>query len=205
MRGRPPKKYWNKIAAEFTIGAKKNPARRRIMLDKLLRMWSLIGSNAKLADIYLEEIDNSLRIDLFAILEPSLAMGIKALIFRCVSSLCQTDNFYTAKSIKEHLNSYKNNIILEKKLEHEKVGIVGKYGTRYGASLRKQIKKMEITQHAKYTCAFCGKDTVKRKAVGIWNCSACKKVLAGGAWTVSTTTAATVRSTVRRLRELMES
>ncbi|CAJ0630622.1 504_t:CDS:1, partial [Entrophospora sp. SA101] len=67
---RPPKKYWNKIAAEFTIGAKKNPARRRIMLDKLLRMWSLIGSNAKLADIYLEEIDNSLRIDLFAILEP---------------------------------------------------------------------------------------------------------------------------------------
>jgi ribosomal protein L37AE/L43A len=34
---------------------------------------------------------------------------------------------------------------------------------------------------------------VKRKAVGIWNCSACKKVIAGGAWTVSTTAAATVR------------
>ncbi|CAG8559216.1 15497_t:CDS:2 [Funneliformis caledonium] len=87
----------------------------------------------------------------------------------------------------------------------KKVGVVGKYGTRYGASLRKQIKKMEITQHAKYTCNFCGKDTVKRKAVGIWHCRACKKVLAGGAWTVSTTTAATVRSTVRRLREIMES
>lgn len=28
---------------------------------------------------------------------------------------------------------------------------------RYGASLRKQIKKMEITQHARYTCTFCGK------------------------------------------------
>ena len=25
-------------------------------------------------------------------------------------------------------------------------GIVGKYGTRYGASLRKQIKKMEVSQ-----------------------------------------------------------
>lgn len=34
---------------------------------------------------------------------------------------------------------------------------IGKYGTRYGASLRKQVKKMEITQHAKYTCTFCGK------------------------------------------------
>merc|ERR1711879_238764 len=30
----------------------------------------------------------------------------------------------------------------------KKVGITGKYGTRYGASLRKQVKKMEITQHA---------------------------------------------------------
>lgn len=39
----------------------------------------------------------------------------------------------------------------------KKVGIVGKYGTRYGASLRKMVKKMEITQHSKYTCSFCGK------------------------------------------------
>ncbi|KAF8889307.1 ribosomal L37ae protein family-domain-containing protein [Infundibulicybe gibba] len=86
----------------------------------------------------------------------------------------------------------------------KKVGITGKYGTRYGASLRKQVKKMEISQHARYTCTFCGKDSVKRTAVGIWNCSACKKVIAGGAWSVQTTAAATVRSTVRRLRELTE-
>lgn len=39
----------------------------------------------------------------------------------------------------------------------KKVGICGKYGTRYGASLRKDIKKMEISQHSKYTCSFCGK------------------------------------------------
>lgn len=32
-----------------------------------------------------------------------------------------------------------------------------KKGTRYGASLRKQIKKMEVSQHAKYFCEFCGK------------------------------------------------
>ncbi|KAF9789533.1 putative RPL43B-60S large subunit ribosomal protein [Thelephora terrestris] len=91
-----------------------------------------------------------------------------------------------------------------------KVGVTGKYGTRYGASLRKQVKKMEITQHARYTCTFCGKarrlppDSVKRKAVSIWSCRACKKTIAGGAWTVSTTAAATVRSTIRRLREITE-
>lgn len=66
----------------------------------------------------------------------------------------------------------------------KKVGITGKYGTRYGASLRKQIKKIEVSQHARYTCSFCGKDTVKRAAVGIWNCGGCRKVLAGGAYTV---------------------
>lgn len=83
----------------------------------------------------------------------------------------------------------------------QKVGIVGKYGTRYGASLRKQVKKIEIQQHATYTCHFCGKDAVKRKAVGIWHCRGCKKTLAGGAWVMNTTAAATVRSTLRRLRE----
>ena len=44
----------------------------------------------------------------------------------------------------------------------KKVGITGKYGTRYGASLRKTVKKMEISQHSKYCCSFCGKDKMKR-------------------------------------------
>ena len=39
---------------------------------------------------------------------------------------------------------------------------------------------MEITQHAKYNCTFCGKVTVKRTNVGIWNCRACGKTVAGG-------------------------
>lgn len=107
----------------------------------------------------------------------------------------------------------------------KKVGIVGKYGTRYGASLRKMVKKMEITQHAKYTCSFCGKvcvivvalqsysnvindfflqDAMKRTCVGIWSCKRCRRTVAGGAWVYSTTAAATVRSAVRRLRELKE-
>lgn len=86
----------------------------------------------------------------------------------------------------------------------KKVGVTGKYGVRYGASLRKQVKKMEISQHARYTCTFCGKNAVKRKAVGIWDCKSCKKTVAGGAWTVSTAAAAASRSTIRRLRELAE-
>jgi large subunit ribosomal protein L37Ae len=68
------------------------------------------------------------------------------------------------------------------------VGIVGKYGTRYGSSLRKQMKKYETTQHGRFTCQFCGKDCVKRKAVGIWSCKACRKTIAGGAYVVTSVT-----------------
>ena len=58
----------------------------------------------------------------------------------------------------------------------KKVGITGKYGTRYGASLRKTVKKMEISQHSKYTCTFCGKDKMIRKVI-IVNGDICSQYL----------------------------
>lgn len=42
----------------------------------------------------------------------------------------------------------------------------------------------QITQHAKYTCSFCGKETTRRQVSGIWKCSACKTISAGGAYTL---------------------
>lgn len=86
----------------------------------------------------------------------------------------------------------------------KKVGITGKYGVRYGSSLRRQCKKLEVQQHATYDCSFCGKKAVKRESTGIWKCSGCRKTVAGGAYTVSTAAAATIRLTIRRLRELAE-
>ena len=44
-----------------------------------------------------------------------------------------------------------------------KVGITRKYGTRYGAALRKIVKKFELQQHARYSCPFCGKVLNKNK------------------------------------------
>ncbi|KAK4467126.1 ribosomal protein L37ae [Cladorrhinum samala] len=64
----------------------------------------------------------------------------------------------------------------------KKVGITGKYGVRYGASLRKQLRRLETAQHAKY----------------IWydRLSHFPSIL--------TPAAASARSTLRRLRELQE-
>lgn len=51
----------------------------------------------------------------------------------------------------------------------KKVGIVGKYGTRYGASLRKIVKKMEVTQHKRYQSPFCGANSLKRTGISNGN------------------------------------
>ena len=84
------------------------------------------------------------------------------------------------------------------------VRVPGNYWTCYVASLCKTITKMEITQHAKYLCTFCGKDNMKRQAVGIWCCSTKNGPVkvARGAWTYLTTAAASVWSPIRRLKEL---
>lgn len=84
-----------------------------------------------------------------------------------------------------------------------KVGITGKYGTRYGAKLRKQVKAIEILQRSKYTCPFCGKNSMKRSAVGIWRCKACRRTVAGGAWEFTTTAAVTAKTTIQRLKKII--
>merc|ERR1739836_320113 len=86
--------------------------------------------------------------------------------------------------------------------KNEEGCIVGKYGTRYGASLRKMVKKMEVTQHMKHTCTFCGKESMKRAATGIWACKPCRRTVAGGAYSYSTVAAANVRSFIRRNKDM---
>ncbi len=64
------------------------------------------------------------------------------------------------------------------------VGIVGRYGSRYGVSVRKRVKEVLERRYAKHTCPFCGSTgTVYRKSVGIWSCRKCGAVWAGGAYT----------------------
>ena len=86
----------------------------------------------------------------------------------------------------------------------KKVGITGKYGTRYGQKLRKQVKAIEILQRVKSICPFCGKKSIRREAAGIWKCRGCRRAIAGGAWEFVTTAATTAKTTINRLKKNLE-
>ncbi len=64
----------------------------------------------------------------------------------------------------------------------EKVGISGKYGSRYGVKLRKRMKEIEEQKVKKHTCPNCRHPSVKRVSTGIWKCRKCALVFAGGAY-----------------------
>ena len=86
----------------------------------------------------------------------------------------------------------------------KKVCIVGKWGTKFGATLRKIVKKFEVTKKAKYLSPFSGKECVRRQAVGIWKCKQTGRKIAGGAWTLNTAAAISAKTNVNRLRRLRE-
>ncbi|CAD8159050.1 unnamed protein product [Paramecium octaurelia] len=86
----------------------------------------------------------------------------------------------------------------------KKVGITGKYGTRYGASLRKIIKKFEISQHQRYFNTFTGAHSLKRQAIGIWRCTQTGLQIAGGAWEVNTPAGLSAKQGMLRIKKLKE-
>ena len=64
------------------------------------------------------------------------------------------------------------------------VGIAGRFGARYGATLRKRWKEVMERRYSPHQCPFCGTvGHVKRISVGLWMCTKCKTVWAGAAYT----------------------
>jgi large subunit ribosomal protein L37Ae len=83
----------------------------------------------------------------------------------------------------------------------QKLGITGKYGTRYGATLRKRMKSIEESQHRKYVCQACGKLSVKRTCVGIWKCRSCKQKFAGAAYSTVSVAGQTFNALIKTLEK----
>uniref|UniRef100_A0A7J3XXW7 Large ribosomal subunit protein eL43 n=1 Tax=Thermogladius calderae TaxID=1200300 RepID=A0A7J3XXW7_9CREN len=63
------------------------------------------------------------------------------------------------------------------------VGPAGRYGARYGATLRKKVKGILVKRYSPQQCPFCGyTGGVVRISVGLWTCRKCGAVWAGGAY-----------------------
>jgi large subunit ribosomal protein L37Ae len=64
------------------------------------------------------------------------------------------------------------------------VGPAGRYGPRYGVSVRKRVRDVLLKRYAPHECPFCGtRGTVYRISVGIWACRKCGNKWAGAAYT----------------------
>ncbi|MGA1821609.1 MAG: 50S ribosomal protein L37Ae [Thermoplasmatota archaeon] len=68
----------------------------------------------------------------------------------------------------------------------KKVGSSGKFGPRYGLSVKKQIRSIEANKSSRYNCPRCTKQNVKRVASGIWECRSCSLKFTGGAYSPRT-------------------
>ncbi len=65
----------------------------------------------------------------------------------------------------------------------KKVGSTGRFGSRYGAKLRRRVLDIDKRRAEPHRCPSCAtKGSLKRVAVGLWSCRKCDLSFAGGAY-----------------------
>jgi large subunit ribosomal protein L37Ae len=69
-------------------------------------------------------------------------------------------------------------------METTKLNSTKRFGSRYGRSLKERLAKIEVEYRKKNKCPYCGKNKVKRVAVGIWLCNACNTKFTGKAYSI---------------------
>ncbi len=68
------------------------------------------------------------------------------------------------------------------------VGVVGRYGPRYGVRIRRRVQEIDETVKATHVCPKCQAPKVQRRSSGVWQCRHCGHVFAGGAYRPVVTT-----------------
>ena len=64
----------------------------------------------------------------------------------------------------------------------KKTKSAGRFGARYGRSIKSKLVKVEEKQRKKQKCPYCQKLGVKRLSSGIWKCPKCNKKFASDAY-----------------------
>ena len=64
------------------------------------------------------------------------------------------------------------------------VGLTGRYGSRYGRSVKKKVLAIEKIKNKQTICPGCLSKGIKRTAAGIWSCKKCGLKMAGKAYRI---------------------
>ena len=78
----------------------------------------------------------------------------------------------------------------------KKVGVTGRFGSRYGRGIRKRVIKVEEKQKNLSACPNCGFKKIKRIAAGLFVCKKCGAKFTGGAYQTETLAGITIRKMV---------
>lgn len=87
-----------------------------------------------------------------------------------------------------------------RKKRKKRVGSAGRFGARYGVTVRKRVARVEAGLRDRHVCERCGSGTVKRVSAGVWRCRKCDFTFAGGAYSPGTKLGEVAARDVRRLR-----
>ncbi len=86
-----------------------------------------------------------------------------------------------------------------------KVGISGRFSSRYGATLRKRWKNIMELEKGKIKCPRCEiRGSVRRTSTGIWHCKKCGATFTGGAYFIQTQRGLEAYRTARRKQRELE-
>jgi len=64
----------------------------------------------------------------------------------------------------------------------KKVGTSGRFGPRYGVTVRKRIADVEAVTKGRHECPICHGVTLGRSATGIWICRRCGAKMASSSY-----------------------
>ena len=71
-----------------------------------------------------------------------------------------------------------------KMAEKIRYGSIKRIGARNGRTVKERFGKIELEQRKKHKCPYCNYTTVKRLALGIWQCRKCGAKFSGKAYSI---------------------
>ena len=66
----------------------------------------------------------------------------------------------------------------------KKTGSAGRFGSRYGKTIRQRVYNVEKYQKKKQVCPYCKKPAAKRLSMAIFKCNKCNSKFTGKAYSV---------------------